>query len=628
MPALTILSTEEISPARFGGKAAGLALLRRNGLPVPDALLVEACQDTEEWDGAFQARLKDALPLFPQKNGRHFVAVRSSCTEEDSYEASQAGRFHTVLGRMTPDETVQAAMRVVDSLRGSPSDARMGVVIQTAVDADYSGVLFSSDPFTYSKRSLLISYTAGTGEALVSGASSGWDVAVTDGVLPPEHGPMEGGLLLTLARQVKALETRLGYPVDVEWACKDGALFYLQCRPLAAITGVKSGLYPVTASALAGLPPGLVSHDKLRIRLAAQRAGALISNAWLLIRSGCANAAAPAPAPERSPLCSGYSAVILYPRHVAGKVVRSFVGDPSRAEEYLASHPGRQVCSSPKYETLEACLADYARLTQEDWWLTAVILQEIFQPQYTGVMQQVEGGCLAELTLGHFLTKGVVDTSQYVLDDAGHTLRRREARQESWFEIVEGHVLACRAERGRQVALSDDALGRLRAAFSPFLTDSRVVEFGVLPGDAPYLIDYVEEDPKAGVTAADLSTGILSRGWVTGALRRLREDVREGLDVHLYDAAEDGPRCGDAVIFLCRRPNIALLPLLDRYEPERIGFVFEDGSVLCHLAVVLRERGIPAVKLGEALPPLPEGALCVLDAEPSPLTGKERIHLV
>jgi len=82
------------------------------------------------------------------------------------------------------------------------------------------------------------------------------------------------------------------------------------------------------------------------------------------------------------------------------------------------------------------------------------------------------------------------------------------------------------------------------------------------------------------------------------------------------------------VIFLCRRPNIALLPLLEQYEPGRIGFLFEEGSVLCHLAVVLREKGIPAVKLSGPLPQWPEGAVCTLDGASPGLTGKERITLV
>ena len=632
MPGLIPLSGGPVSAAQYGGKAAGLALLLQNGLPVPQALLVEACESPEELDESFLSALIPALAFFPRRqDGRFSVAVRSSCTAEDGYDASQAGLFQTVLDWMTPEQVLQAARQVVASLGRAAGDGRrMGVVIQAAVDADYSGVLFSSSPLTYSRHTVLISYTRGTGEHLVSGITAGWDVELENGALPHSHGPMDGSLLLALARDCKALEARLGYPVDVEWAVRDGALFYLQCRPLASITGIPTTLRRVTAGALDGLPPELVSHGKVQLRLAAQRAGVLISDAWVLVRSECANAAGDCPLPERSPRCSGYSAVLIQPRHVGGKVTRSFVGDPGRAAAWLARHPGREVSSAPKYPALEDCLADYAALTRGDYWISVTIIQEIFQPKYTGVIQRVADGWVAELTRGHFLTKGVVDTSQFLLEDGGAVTCRREARQKSWFEIVEGHVLSCRSPEGEAVRLPDSSLRALAQTFSPFLGDGCVVEFGVPEeGDgSPYLIDYVEEDPKAGVTAAQLSSGILSRGRAMGALRRLEEDAEDGLNVHLYDAAEDGPRCQDAVIFFCHRPNIALLPLLDRYHPGRIGFVFAEGSVLCHFAVALREKGIPAIRLDGPLPSWPEGALCRLDGESPHLTGRERVTLV
>ena len=629
MPNILPLSSAPVSAQAFGGKAAGLALLRRFDFPVPDALLVEVCRDPGQLDACFHARLTQALALFPQENGRRYVAVRSSCTGEDDYDSSQAGQFRTILGHLTDDEILRAVRQVVSDLAQEDDGAQMGVVIQAGVDADYSGVLFSSDPITYAKNSVVLSYTSGTGEALVSGHVSGWDVMVTDGQLLHRHGPMAGQLLLTLARQCKALEARLGYPIDVEWAVKDGAVFYLQCRPLASITGVKGGLYPICASALAGLPQSLLSHDKVRIRLAAQQAGVLISSAWIRVGSHCAHGELPLSQPPRTPLCSGYSAVLLYPRLVNGKVLRSFVGDCHRAEDYLARHAGRQLCSAPQHTALDDCLAEYDSHTQASCWLTATILQEIFHPLYTGVIRRTPDGCVAELTRGHFLTKGVVPTSQYVLSPSGQVLRRQEVSQSHWFEIIEGHVLSCTDENAPPVSLPDDVLGALYRTFAPFLLSDRVVEFGILDGAPlrPYLIDYVEEDPRSELTAADLSLGILSRGQISGVVRRLNEDARDGLNVHLYDAAHPQAKCRDKTVFLCPRPNIALLPLLEQYAPDCLGFVFEDGSVLCHFAVVLRERGIPAVKLNGQLPPWPDGCLCHLDAASAKLTGKERISL-
>ena len=45
-------------------------------------------------------------------------------------------------------------------------------------------------------------------------------------------------------------------------------------------------------------------------------------------------------------------------------------------------------------------------------------------------------------------------------------------------------------------------------------------------------------------------------------------------------------------IIVTPRPLAALAPLI----PYCSGFVFESGSLLCHLAILLREAGLPAVQ--------------------------------
>ena len=50
------------------------------------------------------------------------------------------------------------------------------------------------------------------------------------------------------------------------------------------------------------------------------------------------------------------------------------------------------------------------------------------------------------------------------------------------------------------------------------------------------------------------------------------------------------------VIVVSPRPYAALAPLL----PYAAGFVFEQASTLCHLAILLREHGVPAIE-SEAL---------------------------
>ena len=58
-----------------------------------------------------------------------------------------------------------------------------------------------------------------------------------------------------------------------------------------------------------------------------------------------------------------------------------------------------------------------------------------------------------------------------------------------------------------------------------------------------------------------------------------------------------GNDIGD-VILVADRPRLSLVKYLPN-EGGNIGFLFESGSRLCHLAVLLRERGIPAMFVGD-----------------------------
>ena len=58
-------------------------------------------------------------------------------------------------------------------------------------------------------------------------------------------------------------------------------------------------------------------------------------------------------------------------------------------------------------------------------------------------------------------------------------------------------------------------------------------------------------------------------------------------------------------IFLVERPYLPLASLL----PKAKGFIFREASLLCHLAVLLREMGIPGVSSSELFQRIKDGDL-------------------
>ncbi len=197
---------------RVGGKALGLARLVARGLPVPAGVVLpvevfrdflrrnglwrSACDLARSGDPARSRALRasvESAPLPPglsaelRRLGEQlgpWMAVRSSCVDEDGDEHSWAGVFRSELGVRPGPELELALRRCWASTFGeralayaarqeSPSrgSARpgMALVLQQLVRARCAGVAFSVNAMTGSWREMTVEAAWGLGEAVVGG---------------------------------------------------------------------------------------------------------------------------------------------------------------------------------------------------------------------------------------------------------------------------------------------------------------------------------------------------------------------------------------------------------------------------------------------------------------------------
>ena len=296
-----------------GGKAASLGELTGAGLPVPPGFVVTAGTyrtfiedagideelfsavdvDSEDSD-ALEAAHERAHELIVETevpehvreeiveayrsmgDGETFVAVRSSATAEDLPDASFAGQQETFLN-VTEDDLVDRVQECWASLfsqraiyyrnqKGFPHDeVDIAVVVQTMVDAEKSGVMFTSHPSTGDPR-IIIEAAWGLGEAVVSGAVSPDNYVVDRTTGEVETMTVATKKLMhvkddetgeTVEREVpadkrdqqvltqaeidrlielgKQVEDHYGEPQDVEWAVAGGEVYMLQSRPITTI---------------------------------------------------------------------------------------------------------------------------------------------------------------------------------------------------------------------------------------------------------------------------------------------------------------------------------------------------------------------------------------------------------
>ncbi|MBQ2173370.1 MAG: hypothetical protein II454_09300 [Bacteroidales bacterium] len=170
----------------------------------------------------------------------NLVSVRSSASNEDQANASNAGQYETCLfvDRAHLMECVRKCLASLDAARVQDyarhfdlGKASMNIVVQEMIDSDKAGVLFTAGPNNGS--AILIEAVNGQGENLVSGLVSARRYEISRKCYRPCGDDLlseaEIKLLYDTAKKIRAV---FGEEEDIEWAMKDGKLYLLQMRPI------------------------------------------------------------------------------------------------------------------------------------------------------------------------------------------------------------------------------------------------------------------------------------------------------------------------------------------------------------------------------------------------------------
>jgi len=232
-----------------GGKAAGLALLNKMKMPVPQWMALDWAQASSVSDGV----LDKIIDFF---GANVFVAVRSSAANEDGAQKSFAGMFESKLNVPTDKKDLRNAISSVvasgGSMRVSEYDGvsnNVGVVIQKMVNPVISGVAFTSAIDTDGSEVVLIEVTSGLGDKLVSGLVTPTQikVPVRDNILDADNISISGKLLPgmdlinRLIEQIQILRNKSKKKLDTEWCIDcDGNVWFVQARPITQTVFIKN----------------------------------------------------------------------------------------------------------------------------------------------------------------------------------------------------------------------------------------------------------------------------------------------------------------------------------------------------------------------------------------------------
>ncbi len=309
-----ILSFDEIKKDDIimaGGKGANLGELASIGVNVPAGFVITTAvykrfieengiaaviEKTLAAAGSDKALLLNAAGQFRQliKSGafnaqtkalieRHYamlgddvsVAVRSSATAEDLPDASFAGQQETYLNVRGSDAVCEQIRNCYASLWNDravvyrcnqaydQSALAIAVVVQTMVESEKSGVLFSVNPVANKQTEVLINANYGLGESVVSGrvSADAYVVAKSGKIVDIAIGNKEMQIVydsdqtkeIAVASEKRCarvlsdaeitalldvalkIEAHYAYPVDIEWAIKEQTLYILQTRAITTL---------------------------------------------------------------------------------------------------------------------------------------------------------------------------------------------------------------------------------------------------------------------------------------------------------------------------------------------------------------------------------------------------------
>lgn len=229
-----------------GGKASGLALLNKMGVPVPAGFVIDDTLNLE----FNEANILEIQKFLSQLDSTKKLAVRSSARAEDGASKSFAGIFETELNVKNDINSVLDAIKKVnasattDVVKAYANDEEqiMNIVIQEMVEPQIAGVMFSEAIDINGDDVVLFECVEGLADKLVSGSADPAQVIVKvkENQLDETGLRVEGSLLnlsnlkniFPFVNRIKRLSDR---PLDMEWCIdKDGKPYFVQARPITS----------------------------------------------------------------------------------------------------------------------------------------------------------------------------------------------------------------------------------------------------------------------------------------------------------------------------------------------------------------------------------------------------------
>lgn len=622
-----------VTSAEFGNKAYMLERLFEEGINVPYSMylrgqwlekifiddkieeLKKATDKLNEYlkrDGIVQWILgqekNDELVFLCENfikrcDSKKFV-VRSSSNLEDSSEKSYAGIFDTILNLTNAEEIADSIRKVFLSkytyLIENPNKVMMGVVVQEQIEADYSGVAFSINPINGDDE-IVINYAMGACEQVVSGENAQEIIIEKEGEISKTD-PLDKTILIELRNNIILIEKMLDVHVDVEWAVSNNKLYIFQARKITSATKKerisKENIYidSMEKERLDSIELGDMKNahrqymeKHYHIRKKAFEVGIKFPEVGYLFYN--------------SEIITEQIFKDLVPKALVYKVVSGNLIRTLKASDvvpFLISLGKEDGVARIQEVTLTNACGSVTQTASENYYI-----------------EYIPGG------FGGFIV-GELPYSYYLVDQYGKMLENSELEYDHYWVFSEEEKRFVDTPCEKKVfSLTNNVIKQLIEIIKKceLVFENPRIEWELEQENA-YLNDISFEN--SDVDDLLLSQKQISPGSIKGEIRVIDDfdEIKQILknrsvvaESTFYAAArsnlfDDFLKRHDIqkekkYIFVCpyAYPSFAL------FVDYSCGFIFEKGGMLSHLAIILRENGIPAIVEEEALKKYKDGMI-------------------
>lgn len=529
-------------------------------------------------------------------------AVRASSIYEDSAQASAPGVFHTVLD--VNETNLQSAIIECWSSNFSSKtayyfgnhidrfeDIKMGVIIQSMQYGEMSGVMFTANPVT-GKKEIVVETTASVSNYLTDGHVSGKRYFLSE-----TCDGQEPAFLCKLRDVGQRIKTYYNRDVDIEWTCSKEKIYILQVRPISTKCSrerIEAGVFSISEISRLDIKGALIQDMIIRWRGKKQHFSRACDKRgirrleWFFTQnyhSDCYEEVQE----HISRMYGKYVTLAI------NKLYSDVVIERNQVISYLKMYSKRDIQNN------------------------IISIREIPYNQVSVISTMLEDGAVyLEVADGVIkaLKQGDMPYSTYRIKD-GEFLEKKEIHNQKRYDIClpSGDFELIDNEINSYTLYEEQFLQIAKATMKLWQEEQTgAIEWWLCDGEV-FAADISLYKLSKEIDIADKDR--ISKGVIDGYAFKLDETIWEEISLWSYGQAisvdsyhqeldmqaymqeirgqiKKQKEKGN-VILCAKSPLLSLAPLLDLVD----GCVFQEASLLCHMAIMLREKGIPAVVMYE-----------------------------